>query len=299
MASFGEEAVLGFSYRYDGELLARETSPFQRIEVYRTATFGGVLVLDGLTQTTEADEFCYHEMLVHVPMLTVPEPKRVLVIGGGDGGTLRHVLMHPSVERAVMCEIDERVTELCRAYLPAVGGDAFDDPRADVLFDDGIAYMRAATEAFDVIIVDSSDPVGPGEGLFTESFYRDAGAHLAPGGVIAVQSGSPFFQQGELHRAHAHMQAALPDVRVYLGAVPTYPGTLWSFTMGGAHLEVDPSAAAARATERGLITKFWSPEWHAGAFALPRIVQDVIASDAPPLTWGASPEERARELPRD
>ncbi len=297
MTGFTEPAVPGFSYAHDASLVTAENSPFQRIEIYDTAAFGRALVLDGLLQTTEADEFCYHEMLVHVPLLMLEDPRRVLIIGGGDGGALRHVLMHPTVERAVLCEIDERVTALCRTYLPAVGGNAFDDARAEVRFTDGIAFMREAADAFDVIVVDSSDPVGPGEGLFTTPFYRDAAARVTPGGIVAIQSGSPFFQQDELHRAHAHLRGAFPDVRVYLGAVPTYPGTVWSYCLGAERIVVDGPTAAARARARSLDTRYWSPAVHVAAFGLPRIVEDVTAAEGPPHTWGRSPEESHRAVP--
>lgn len=295
---FGEVVARGFSYRHEGELIARERSAFQQIAVFDTPSFGRVLELDGLLQTTERDEFCYHEMLVHVPLVLLEAPRRVLIIGGGDGGSLRHALMHP-VERVVMCEIDERVSVLCRELMPGIAGDAWDDPRAEVLFDDGIAYMRNATEKFDAIIVDSSDPIGPGEGLFTEAFYRDAAAHLAPGGVVCVQSGSPFFQQDECHRAHRNMASALPDVRTYLGHVPTYPGTAWSYTVGGERIVVDAAAAAERARARGLVTRYWTPELQAAAFALNRIAAEVVAPEGPPHTWGRSPEEASHaDVPR-
>jgi len=295
MAGFEEEAIGGFWYRFAGDPIVSERSPFQQIDIYRTPSFGHLLTLDGLVQTSEEDEFCYHEMLVHVPMLTVDVPERVLIIGGGDGGTLRHVLMHPSVRRAVMCEIDERVTELCRRHMPSIAGDAFEDPRAEVLFDDGIAYVRDGDETFDVIIVDSSDPIGPGEGLFTTAFYTDVARRLTAGGVVCVQSGSPIFQQDELHRAHQNMGAVLPEVRTFMAAVPTYPGTLWTYTIGGERVEVlAPEIAAARAAERGLRTRYWSPALQRGAFDLPQIAREVIAADGPPHTWGASPEERER-----
>lgn len=283
-ASFGEHIAPGFWSRFEGEALADERSPFQRIQIFDTESFGRTLVLDGLVQTTESDEFCYHEMLTHPPLLMLDQPRAVLIIGGGDGGTLRHVLMHPSVERALMIEIDERVTALCRTHLPALAGEAFDDPRAEVRFADGIAFIKDTDERFDAIIVDSSDPVGPGEGLFTEAFYADAAARLAPGGIVTVQSGSPLFQQAELNRAHRAMATALPDVRTYLGIVPTYPGALWSYTMGSSALE--PGRGAQRAAERGIDTRYWSPALQAGAFALPAFMTDVLAPGGPAFAWG-------------
>jgi spermidine synthase len=193
-----------------------------------------------------------------------------------------------------MVEIDQRVTDLCRELIPSISGGAFDDARAEVLFADGIAYVKDGGEPFDAILIDSSDPIGPGEGLFTTEFYRAAASRLNPGGVLAAQSGSPGFQQGELHRTYAHAVEAFPVVRVYLAGVPTYPGGVWSFTLAGERIELDPAVAAARASERGLVTRYWRPELQRGAFDLPQIVYDVIAPDGPPHTWGLSPAEHGR-----
>lgn len=294
MNEFSETLVPGFRYVYDGERLASERSAFQQIDVYEHPSFGRMLVLDGLVQTSERDEFPYHEMLTHVPMIAHPDPKRVLVIGGGDGGTLRHVLMHPSVERAVMVEIDERVTRLCLEFMPSIAGGALDDARAEVRFDDGIAFVRDTNESFDVILIDSSDPVGPGEGLFSPAFYANAKARLAPGGLMSVQSGSPFMQQDELHRAYNNAITAFGrDVRPYVSHTPTYPGTIWTFLLCGGS-SVDAVTAAERAGARGVATKYWTPALMRGAFDLPKIVLDVIAPDGPPHTWGASPGEQDR-----
>ncbi|MGZ4208752.1 MAG: polyamine aminopropyltransferase [Actinomycetota bacterium] len=291
---YGEQIGEGFAYTFEGEQLVSERSAFQQVDIYENATFGRLLMLDGLTQTTERDEFIYHEMLVHVPLVTLEAPRNVLVIGGGDGGTLRRVLEHPSVERAVMVEIDRRVTDLCREWMPQIAGDAFDDPRAEVLFADGISYVSDGGELFDAILIDSSDPVGPGEGLFTTDFYRAAAGRLTPGGVLCAQAGSPGFQQDELHRTYEHAASAFSDVRVYVGFVPTYPGGMWSFTLAGERLVLDPVVAAARAAERKLVTRYWRPELQRGAFDVPQIVYDVIAPDGPPHTWGSSPAEHGR-----
>jgi spermidine synthase len=291
---YAEPVVPGFTYSYEGEQLASERSPFQQIDIYENAAFGRLLALDGLVQTTERDEFVYHEMLVHVPLLALEDPKRVLIIGGGDGGTLRRVLAHPSVERAVMVEIDERVTALCREFMPSISAGALDDARAEVRFADGIAYVMDGGESFDAILIDSSDPVGPGEGLFTTAFYRAAACRLNPGGVLCAQSGSPYFQQDEMHRTYNIAITAFDDVRMYLANVPTYPGSLWSFTLAAATLSLDVDTAAKRAADRGLETRYWTPELQRGAFDLPKIALDVIAADGPPGTWGSSPGEEAR-----
>jgi spermidine synthase len=294
VAAFSEEIVAGFRYVYEGDLVVSERSAFQQIDIYEHPSFGKTLVLDGLVQTTERDEFIYHEMLAHVPLLALDQPRSVLIIGGGDGGTLRHVLMHPSVERAVMVEIDERVTELCRKHIASIAGDAFDDPRADVRFDDGVAFVEHTTEKFDAILIDSSDPVGPGEGLFTAQFYANAAKILSPGGLLAAQSGSPLVQQGELHRTYQHVKTVFADARPYLLSVPTYPGTMWSFMLCGERIDIDPGTARARAEERGISAMWWTPAVQRGAFDLPQVVVDVLEATDAPHTFGLSPEERNR-----
>lgn len=276
LVDFGEPATSGFWYRYQGLHLHSERSPFQQIDVYETSAFGRVLVLDGLLQTTEKDEFCYHEMLVHVPLLSLEAPRRVLIVGGGDGGSLRHVLMHPTVERAVMCEIDERVVVTCQQWLPSLNRGAFQDPRAELVFDDGVAFITSSLERWDAVIVDSSDPVGPGVGLFRRPFYEAVREHLAPGGLLAIQACSPFFQPRELHAAYTNLRQAFQDVRLYLGAVPTYPGTMWAYALAGDSVTVDTDAVRRRASERQLQTQFWSPELHAAAFALPAFVREIL-----------------------
>lgn len=292
---YGETGVAGFHYRFDGALVHEERSAFQHIEVYENPAFGRVLLLDGLVQTTERDEFCYHEMLVHVPLLIHPDPKRVLVIGGGDGGTLRHVLMHPGVERAVMIEIDERVTVVCRETMPSLGGEVWSDPRGDVRFADGIAFIHETGELFDAIIIDSSDPVGPGEGLFTDAFYTAARSRLAPGGVLTAQAGGVNFHQAELQRAHAAMAAAFSDVRLYLGNVPTYPGTGWSYLIGGAATLPSTETVTERFSERKLDgLRYFSPALVPGAFALPGFVQQILESGQAEHLYGPTPEEARR-----
>ena len=269
---FFESPAPGVEFAYEGELLHAEDSRFQHIDIYEHPTFGRTLVLDGAVQTSERDEFLYHEMLVHVPLLCHPEPKRVLVIGGGDGGTLRRVLEHSTVTDAVMVEIDERVTALSREWMPSIGGDIWDDHRANVLFEDGNAYIHADGERFDAIIVDSSDPVGPGIVLFETPFYRRCLERLNPGGVFVAQVGSPIYFQDEMRMAYHNARAAFADVRLYLGHVTTYPGVAWSYMLCGEQLSIDAGEATERAVERKITTRYWTPGLHAGAFGLPGFV---------------------------
>ncbi|MHB8511551.1 MAG: polyamine aminopropyltransferase [Actinomycetota bacterium] len=277
MTRFFETPAPGLEQAYEGTLLHEERSAFQHIEVYSHQTFGNMLVLDGLVQTTIKDEFCYHEMLTHVPLISHEDPKRVLIIGGGDGGTLRRVLEHPGVETAVMIEIDERVTEVCKKYLPQIAGGAFSDPRATVLFEDGNAYIHDTREPFDAIIVDSSDPVGPGVVLFSTEFYEACLSALNPNGVLSAQIGTPFYFPDEFKLAVTNARASFPRVAPYLGAVPTYPGTTWGFMLCGDQFPIDAGTAMKRATERGIQSRYWTPRVNEAAFALPRFVDDVTA----------------------
>jgi spermidine synthase len=243
-------------------------SAYQHVEIVDTVSFGRALVLDDALQTTEADEFLYHEPLVQIPLLAHPRPRRVLIVGGGDGGALRHALMHETVERAVQVEIDKLVVTACQEWLPGLADGAFEHPKAELIIGDGLAYMRDVSEPFDVILVDSTDPVGPAEGLISEEFYRLAAGALASDGIFAMQTGSPLLMRDELDAAAERMRHVFPIVKTYLGHVPSYPGVLWSWTAGS--LTLDPSMPR-RSPPPGL--RFYTPDVHRGAFALPVYLQ--------------------------
>ncbi|NHN83372.1 polyamine aminopropyltransferase [Acetobacter musti] len=255
--------------------LAHVKSPFQDIIVFESDSHGRVLMLDGVVQITEADEFVYQEMLTHVPLFTHAAPKNVLIIGAGDGGVLRRVLEHKSVERAVMVEIDGDVIELSKKHLPGIAGDAWNDPRADVIVGDGIEYVANAPDgSFDVIIVDSTDPIGVGEVLFTDSFYQHCARILGPDGLIVNQCGVPFMQADELRETSLRRAKFFPHVSAYVAAVPTYVGGF--MTLGIACKGGDPTvqvvaAVRARAEQTGILgaTQYWTPEIHVGSFCLP------------------------------
>lgn len=262
--------------------IARVRSPHQDILVFDSASHGRVLMLDGVVQITEADEFVYQEMMAHVPLLNHGAAARVLVIGGGDGGILRRVLQHRGVKRAVLVEIDEQVIALSKAHLPAIGGGAWADPRAEVVVGDAIHYVfEAPSGSFDAVIVDSTDPAGVGEVLFTEDFYRECARVLGGGGVVVNQGGVPFMQGDELRLSSARRAAFFPDTHAYLVAVPTYVGGLMAIGWSAK----DPAARAApaaeigrRAAEAGVLgtTRYWTPEIHVGAFNLPPYVADCL-----------------------
>ena len=255
--------------------LARVKSDFQDIMVFESHTHGRVMLLDGVVQITEMDEFVYQEMIVHVPLLAHGDAKRVLIIGAGDGGVLKRVLQHRTVEQAVMVEIDGEVMRLAKEFMPGIAGDAWTDPRAEVITGDGIDYVRqAAAGSFDAIIVDSTDPIGVGEVLFTEEFYANSARILSDRGLIVNQCGVPAMQAEELRETSLRRQNSFPDVWAYVAAVPTYVGGF--MTLGWAAKDetlrhVGVEEIRRRAEVAGVLenTGYWTPEMHVGAFHLP------------------------------
>ncbi len=262
--------------------LAHVRSAFQDIHIVETASHGRVMLLDGVVQITEADEFAYQEMIAHVPVLAHGAARRVLIIGAGDGGVLRRVLAHRGVERATMVEIDAEVVRLAREHLPGIGGEAWSDPRARVLIADGIAHVRdAESDSYDVIIVDSTDPVGVGEVLFTDAFYADCARLVGARGIVVNQCGVPFMQGEELRDTTLRRARHFADAHAYLAAVPTYVGgfmTLGWSSQDASLRQHDASVIARRATQAGILgtTRYWSPEVHVAAFALPPFIAGLL-----------------------
>jgi spermidine synthase len=255
--------------------LARVQSDFQDIAIFESASHGHVMVLDGVIQITEADEFVYQEMLTHVPLLAHGAAQNVLIIGAGDGGVLRRVLQHDTVKRAVMVEIDGEVIRLSKEFLQKIAGTAWSDTRADVIVGDGIDYVKRAPDGtFDVIIVDSTDPIGVGEVLFTDEFYHNCARILTSRGLIVNQCGVPFMQADELRETSVRRQKFFPHVTAYVAAVPTYVGGF--MTLGWAAKDASLAATRVetireRASQAGILgtTQYWTPEIHIGAFNLP------------------------------
>ena len=250
----------------------------QRLQVFENARFGRVLTLDDVVQTTEGDNFIYHEMMVHVPVLAHGAARRVLIIGGGDGGIAREVLRHPGVERVTMVEIDAGVVEFSREYLPTLSAGAFDDPRLALVIADGAIFMREAGESFDVIIVDSTDPVGPAEVLFTDTFYGHAKRRLAPGGILVTQNGVPFVQGAELTNTMRAFKALFADWGCYLATVPTYAGGPMAMGWGtdGDARGVSEAVLAERLAAAGFAPDYYTPAVHRAAFALPGYVARLM-----------------------
>jgi spermidine synthase len=277
---FFETEKLGYAQgvRITGRVFETQTK-FQHLEIVDTEYLGRVLILDGALQTSDRDEFMYHEMLVHPPLFTHQAPSRVLVVGGGDGGALRHVLQHTEVVEATQVEIDEGVVDACTTYMPNLSDGAFNNPRARLIIGDGVEYMRQNPGQFDVVIIDSTDPVGPAVELFEAPFYQNVARSLADDGLMVAQSSSPLYMREELQSQVQHMRRVFPIVRTYVGIVIGYPSALWSYTVGSKRydpLAVDRDRIAARLAAASIPTRYYSPDVHQGAFALPPFVAEII-----------------------
>ncbi len=256
------------------KVLFSKKSKYQQIDIYQTKTQGKMLVLDGIIQLTEADEFAYQEMMAHLPLFAHPCPKDVLVVGGGDGGVLREVGRHDRVEKIDFCEIDETVIRAAKKYLPSLAC-GFDDPRVNIHIEDGSAFAQNKKEAYDVIIVDSSDPIGPGEALFEEPFYQALKYALKPGGVVATQGESFFLHQDCVKKLVQITRSLFPVNGFAYTLVPTYPGGHLGVCMGS--LGPDPSKPA-RPISSHLQNqlKYYTPEIHQASFVLPRFGQQLL-----------------------
>lgn len=261
------------------EVLFETRSEHQHLSIIHNPRFGRVLTLDGVVQTTERDEFIYHEMLTHVPIMAHGAVKRVLIIGGGDGGILREVCRHAAIEHITQVEIDQAVIDLCREYLPDHSAGAFDDPRAHIVIDDGFAFVQNCSERFDLIISDSTDPQGPGEVLFTSDFYAGCQRCLKPGGILVTQNGVAFMQMDEVINTAYRLGGLFADWHFYGAAVPTYVGGIMTFAWASDDPTLRQQSAdriRERWNEAGVGTRYYTPELHAGAFALPRYILDAL-----------------------
>lgn len=265
------------SLRVDEMLYDSETA-HQRLKVFRNGTFGRVLTLDDVVQTTEGDNFIYHEMMAHVPIFAHGSASRVLIIGGGDGGMAREVLRHDSVSHVTMVEIDASVVEFSKTYLPMLSQGAFDDPRLELVIADGADFIRSASGGYDVIIVDSTDPIGPGEVLFSDTFYGHAKRALAPEGILVTQNGVPFLQGDELTNTMRAFMALFADASCYLATIPTYAGGPMAFGWGtdGDARDTPLDVLEGRFDAAGIETRYYTAAVHQGAFALPGYVRKLM-----------------------
>ncbi len=264
---------LGLTCRVKETLFAGR-SDFQEVAVVDSWEFGRMLVLDGVFQTSIFDEFIYHEMIAHVPMFTHPSPKNVLVIGGGDGGSVREVVRHSVVEQVEMVEIDGMVVNVCKKFLPEISSALINEhPKLYLKIGDGIQHMKEAKNKYDVIIVDCSDPIGPGEGLFTPAFYQDVSNALKEDGLFVQQTESPFYHQELIKRLYRDISALFPITRMYLANIPLYPGGLHCFTMGSK--KHDPLLADI-SKRLQMDMRYYNQDIHKSCFALPNFVQALL-----------------------
>ena len=259
-----------------GKVLVSKQTPFQKLEIFETeSALGRVLTLDDLMMTTEGDEYHYHEMIAHVPMMHHKDPKSVLVIGGGDGGTVREVLKHDTVERVVLCEIDGDVVEECKKYLPTIACQ-LDNPKVEVLVEDAIEYIKDKENEFDIVLIDSTDPMGPGEGLFTDEFYNNVKRSLKKGGIVAAQSESPFVNKEEIRKMYTQLKRVFPIVSTYTSNIPTYPGGYWAWAFCSEDVKPLSYYDERRAADIIKTCKIYNKDYHMARFALPNYLKELL-----------------------
>ena len=267
---------VNFSIKVDRQIYSGR-SEFQRIDVFESDEFGRFLTLDGYMMLTEKDEFIYHEMITHVPMAVHPNVRDVLVIGAGDGGVVRELARYDGIQHIDLVEIDELVVEVCKRYLPKTAC-RLDDPRVSAHYEDGVRFVRSCENQYDLIIVDSTDPFGPGEGLFTKEFYGSCYKALREDGIMVNQHESPFYKEdaAAMQQAHRRIAQSFPVCRVYQAHIPTYPSGHWLFGFASKkyHPVYDLNAAAWNL--RGISTGYYNTKLHAGAFALPNYVERLL-----------------------
>lgn len=272
------EDFLGLRIRVEKTLFSGK-SPFQSVDVVETRGHGKMLLNDGLIMVTERDEFAYHDMITHVPLFVHPNPKNVLVIGGGDGGTAREVIRHKNVEKCTMVEIDEMVVNACKEYIPQTSS-MLSDPRIELIIGDGVKFVEEAVskgEKFDVIIVDSTDPIGPAQPLFGHEFYENIFKALSDDGIVVSQGESPFYQQKMQNKLVEILHDTFPIVSIYNFSNLTYPGGLWSFTFGSKKYHPTKDFTPERVENSDFEFEYYNKELHTAAFALPTFMKKRLA----------------------
>ncbi|WP_417832248.1 polyamine aminopropyltransferase [Terasakiella sp.] len=275
----GETLYPFYQQRFSAtEVLFEEKTEHQDLVIFENDFFGRVMLLDGVTQTTDRDEFVYHEMISHVPIFAHGNAQKVLIIGGGDGGVLREVLRHKDVE-CTMVEIDASVVEMSKKYFPQHSDGAFEDQRCNLVIADGLKFVKETQDRFDVIIVDSTDPIGPGEVLFTSEFYSDCHDCLTQGGILVTQNGVPFFQEDEVTTTQGRMAPHFKDMSFYVVAVPTYIGGFMTLAWATDDVNKRQQSIAdiqVRFDQAGFETNYYTPGVHVGAFSLPRYIEKLL-----------------------
>ena len=263
-----EDAAMTYKIK---ETLVTKKTKYQELAIVDTYALGKMLVLDGIVQTTVKDEYVYHEMITHVPLFTHPNPRKILIVGGGDGGAVREVLKHETVEKVVLCEIDEQVVYQCKKYLPEISCE-LDNPKCEVFIGDGIKYVHDHKNEFDIIIVDSTDPFGAAEGLFGGSFYKEIYNCLTEDGIFIAQTETPFYLPEVVKQVYKDAEKIFPITRLFMAGIPTYPSGFWSFTIGSK--KYDPKEVKLD-SHLNINTKYYTRELHKACFVLPKFIEDL------------------------
>lgn len=275
--------TVALSFKIEKTLFS-DRSPFQQVDVIQTAGHGKMLLNDGIIQVSERDEFIYHEMIAHVPLFVHPSPKQVLVIGGGDGGTVREIVKHRSIEKVVLVEIDEMVVRACRQHLPSISC-ALDDPRLELRIEDGVRYIKDTDERFDVVIVDSTDPIGPSEPLFDKAFYKQVADILQADGIMVTQSESPFYDHDIQYPMLINQRPFFKKLHLYLYTNLTYPAGFWSLGYASHGLCPLKDFHPERVETAGIATRYYNSGIHRAAFMLPTFVKYNLSQVLDPLSW--------------
>lgn len=265
----------GITIETEEKPLYSKQSEFQKVEILSSKGLGNILTLDELMMTTEKDEFFYHEMISHIPLCSHHCPEKVLVIGGGDGGTVREVLRHNTVKSVELCEIDGLVIEASKQYLPTIAGK-LDDERVKIYVEDAIEFIKDKKTCYDVVLVDSTDPMGPGEGLFTEEFYTNVKNSLKEGGILVAQSESPFANPKEMNMMYKLLNKVFKYVKPYAGPIPTYPGGYWSWAFCSESVDVPEIQDINRAKEIEKNSKLYNTDLHKAVFSVPNFVKEIV-----------------------
>lgn len=259
-----------------GKVLFSKQSDFQKVEIFESeSSLGRVLTLDDLMMTTEGDEYHYHEMIAHVAMMQHKKPENILVIGGGDGGTVREVLKHKTVKKVVLCEIDGMVIESCREFLPTIAC-GLSDPRVEIKVEDAIEFIKDKKNEYDIVLIDSTDPIGPGEGLFTDEFYTNVKNSLKEGGIMVAQSESPFTNKEEIKKMYDLLKKVFPICSTYTSNIPTYPGGYWAWAFCSREVKPLEYFNEERANEIIPTCKIYNKEYHNARFALPNYLKELL-----------------------
>jgi spermidine synthase len=256
------------------ETLVSKQTPYQKLDIYDTYKYGILLTLDNLVMTTEQDEFVYHELIAHVPLFSHKNPQEVLIIGGGDGGTAREVVKHPSLTKVDMVEIDEQVVRMAQKYMPFLAKE-LTNPKVHLFFQDGVEFVKNATSMYDVIIIDSTDPIGPGEGLLNTEFYQNCSKILKEGGIVVSQAESPFNNPDWVRETFSKLRNVFPVVHAYIGMIPTYPGGSWCFAFCCKEPETPDFFDEARFKTLQLHLGYYNQGIHKACFALPEFAKKL------------------------